>query len=288
MKNRLVSALWCLPLMIGTTWAEATRWFEAEIIIFEQKSDPLLREDFSFELKPINNTQSQQLLINQIEQQQLNACLNNARPVLAGDALISNRQVIQSVDCPEQGEYLSGLDRIPVVLSAEPFDHMDSVYLLAPEQLQFNDVMQRLKNQGLKPLLHTGWRFPEEPEKRAPYYRVLAGKKLENAAQMSFIEATRPSNQAPSNDLLALLLVDNQTEALPPASTLWQIDGQIQIYVQHYLFINAQFNYLENNAVSGEIQSAYFEQFRRVYSGDVHYLDHPKFGLIIQIRKFKH
>ena len=288
MKTRLVPAIWCLPLLICSTWVEATRWFEAEIIIFEQKSDPLLREDFSFDIKPIDNAHSQNLLIDQIEHQQLKACLNNARPILVDDALISNRQVIQSVDCPEQGQYLATLDRIPLVLSAEPFDHMDSVYLLAPEQLQFNEVMQRLKNQGLKPLLHTGWRFPEAPEKRAPFYRVLAGKKVENAAQMSFIEATGPNNQAPTRDLLTLLLDDNRPAdtATPPA--LWQIDGQMQIYVQHYLFINAQFNYLEANPVSGELESAYFEQFRRVYSGDVHYLDHPKFGLIIQIRKFKH
>ena len=104
----------------------------------------------------------------------------------------------------------------------------------------------------------------------------------------------------------------------------WQLDGYVQIHLNHYLFINSEFNYREpssklvdadefvlnakfepTNSEKSEqsseadqnlsqqvevnyLQNYYFKQNRRVYSGDIHYLDHPKFGILIQIRKYRH
>lgn len=36
------------------------------------------------------------------------------------------------------------------------------------------------------------------------------------------------------------------------------------------------------------LQNFPFKQLRRTYSGDLHYLDHPKFGVLFQIRKYRH
>lgn len=121
----------------------------------------------------------------------------------------------------------------------------------------------------------------------------------------------------------------------------WQLDGYVNVHLNHYLFLNAEFNYREL-AVENIDPSTYFEQDlianvsqenkketndsksfvvskmskdqnfgdnieenqnlveikklniydfkqdRRVYSGDIHYLDHPKIGILFQIRKYRH
>ncbi|MDA8621702.1 peptidoglycan binding protein CsiV [Psychrosphaera sp.] len=36
------------------------------------------------------------------------------------------------------------------------------------------------------------------------------------------------------------------------------------------------------------LQNFPFKQLRRTYSGDLHYLDHPKYGVLFQIRKYRH
>ncbi|MBU2881342.1 peptidoglycan binding protein CsiV [Psychrosphaera sp. B3R10] len=123
-----------------------------------------------------------------------------------------------------------------------------------------------------------------------------------------------------------------------PDST-WQLDGTITVHLNHYLYLDAKFNYREpvtqqintdlflndidplleknetdeaslstsvvisamkedQNLMTNNIDGSKldltvlkhypFEQTRRSYSGDLHYLDHPKFGVIFQIRKYRH
>lgn len=119
----------------------------------------------------------------------------------------------------------------------------------------------------------------------------------------------------------------------------WQLDGTITVHLNHYLYLDAKFNYREpvtkkinadlflnnidpllvknetddsslstsvvisamkedqnlmtNNHDDSKLDLTVlkhypFEQTRRSYSGDLHYLDHPKFGVIFQIRKYRH
>ncbi|WP_334313269.1 CsiV family protein [Psychrosphaera algicola] len=121
--------------------------------------------------------------------------------------------------------------------------------------------------------------------------------------------------------------------------TTWQLDGTITVHLNHYLYLDAKFNYREpvtqqintdlflndidplleknetdeaslstsvvisamkedQNLMTNNIDGSKldltvlkhypFEQTRRSYSGDLHYLDHPKFGVIFQIRKYRH
>ena len=67
----------------------------------------------------------------------------------------------------------------------------------------------------------------------------------------------------------------------------WELDGLLKIHLRHYLYINADFDISEKQD-NGELESARFSQFRRVFSEDIHYFDHPRMGMIVQIRKYKH
>jgi hypothetical protein len=64
-----------------------------------------------------------------------------------------------------------------------------------------------------------------------------------------------------------------------------QLDGLFKLHLDHYLFVNTEFNLRVENA--GQLDTVYVRQSRRVISGEVHYLDHPHLGIVLQIRRFE-
>ena len=233
------------------------------------------------------------------------------------------------------------------------------VYLLAEQNLQLKEHFYTLKrNRNLNPLLHIGWRQPGLSKRRSIPVYLFAGANYAERFRYDGSEIIAP--EAPveteqEQDLTSLsaqnvlnldvnqnierfmqklqagAVVDISKNALtyPNQSNLpdsaWQLDGFVQIHLNHYLFINSEFNFRQpqsktldaqqilqqtgllnerkteqlettsatdqNNKSEVEVnylQNYYFKQNRRVYSGDIHYLDHPKFGILIQIRKYRH
>jgi hypothetical protein len=187
----------------------------------------------------------------------------------------------QSTLCPPNYDYISHFDELPVSPSADVQEHTNNIYLLANSQLQLSDAFNKLKRKGLKPILHTGWRFPEQTPSRAPNIIVFGGKRFPGSNSLEAIK-----NFINTNNLAGLVKpqFDSITHNEPD---LWQLQGLMKIHVRHYLFITSEFDfrYLKNE---DELETARFSQYTRVYSGDIHYLDHPKMGLIIQIRKYNH
>ena len=90
----------------------------------------------------------------------------------------------------------------------------------------------------------------------------------------------------------------------PPKKPLqpWFLDGFLKIHLDHYLYITADFNVLnqdqfkplsENDKTdktddvkADEVKLVNFSQTRRVITGEIHYFDHPYIGMIVQIRRF--
>ncbi|MCC5856239.1 MAG: hypothetical protein JJU10_11275 [Idiomarina sp.] len=88
---------------------------------------------------------------------------------------------------------------------------------------------------------------------------------------------------------------------------VWEFDGLMQIYlVGNFLHIDGEFNLREPVSFSQQLTSAeeqanawlqggvdevrylrayHFKQLRRVISHEVHYFDHPKFGVLVEIRR---
>ncbi len=70
---------------------------------------------------------------------------------------------------------------------------------------------------------------------------------------------------------------------------VWQLDGIIQPYNERMLFADTEFNLrqLATDANNLErLNSFYVKDSVRLLLGEIHYLDHPRFGLILQIRRF--
>lgn len=89
-------------------------------------------------------------------------------------------------------------------------------------------------------------------------------------------------------------------------SEVWQLDGLFKVFLQYtpqkvpYLHIDSQLNYRQPGALLNNNQTVFnesgapkqflysypFNQLRRVISKELHYFDHPYFGMIVQIRRY--
>jgi hypothetical protein len=118
-----------------------------------------------------------------------------------------------------------------------------------------------------------------------------------------------------------LVLAEQDIDALPSGKKvdeLWQLDGWFKVYLQYinrvpYLHIDSELVYRaegppglmqqsslatesqwisEDNLSAAEIENRYqlyslpFQQLRRVISTQIHYFDHPMFGMVVQLRRF--
>ncbi|WP_440053060.1 CsiV family protein [Pseudoalteromonas sp. T1lg65] len=274
MKNIIKTVL--LLSSLSTSNAHAVRWFEVELIAFEQQESAELKEDFSIELEPLSRRNTLDLLTAGYNNTGFNSCMRGDRAFANLDLIHNITMQTSSWACDPNFSYIDLYDRLPITPEVQPQDHMDSIYLLAPDQLQFTDKIAQLKRKGLQPLLHTGWRFPETSKRRAPNVIIKAGER--QPIETSYVAI--PS----INDLLA---GTQQFDLSEEQSTIsYQLEGFIKIHVRHYLYVTTDLDLkYEDN---GKLNTARMSQYTRVYSGDVHYLDHPKLGVIFQIRKYKH
>ncbi|CCQ12088.1 hypothetical protein PALB_29890 [Pseudoalteromonas luteoviolacea B = ATCC 29581] len=276
----MTSNVFCaLILLTLSTYAHAARWFEVEFIAFEQEPNAQLREDFTLDTTPFKVKNELDILTEGFNRIGQKACLerNNIRD----ESLLSLDSGQQSPVCPFSVDYTQEWDVLPVSPSARVQDHMDHLYLLDSSQLTMQDALAKLKRKGLKPILHTGWRFSEQSERRAPNIVIYGGKRFRGLVSSEAVQNTI------RGDGYAGLVQPEFSAVTHKEPDLWQLQGFMKIHVRHYLFITSQFDYRYRNNQS-EIETARFSQYTRVYSGDIHYLDHPKMGMIIQIRKFKH
>lgn len=108
-------------------------------------------------------------------------------------------------------------------------------------------------------------------------------------------------------DKQALEWQQQQQIAGTPKQT-WQLDGLFKIYLRHYLFIETEFNirkvgpHPEKLLVDDKIKATdnpagldladtflypyHFKQNKRIRSTEIHYLDHPHMGIVLQVRRY--
>lgn len=166
-----------------------------------------------------------------------------------------------------------------------PYQRPTRVKVLSRGHFKLNRQWNNLaRDSHYKPLLHMVWRENVPAPRWSKYLGIMAGQRFPNAL--------RGISDAP----------------------YWQLQGGIKISLAHYLYIDSKLLLTEvkqpsshkqvaqtstagpstttkqKNAVSSKDQrlvSFKFDQKRRVRSGEIHYFDHPKMGMIIQIRKVK-
>ncbi|PWI34954.1 hypothetical protein DI392_01360 [Vibrio albus] len=202
------------------------------------------------------------------------------------------------------------------------------VTLLPQTEYQLTEQEEQLRRHaGYQVLVHTAWRQGDEGKGSAPVFHIMAGhdysadyhpdgseKKPDTTFSETGITDTSVENE------LNLSGVEEKTIDNP----LYELDGKLQIYVQHYLFLESeldlkapsvreviledkeldlpaepevtndttvQFGNLESVSPTVQVEkflkSYRMKQKRRMRSGETHYLDHPLMGIVLQVRKVK-
>lgn len=192
------------------------------------------------------------------------------------------------------------------------------VTLLPPEALELNEQADALKQHaGFEVLMHTAWRQGDQPKSRAPAFHLRAGR---DYSQRFNPDGSQKGNEPVDRSLEQEITIDKPLFELDgkfqvyvqhylflettldlkapatrevimqptqPEMTLEQTAVDTPDLVQNESTV--QFGNLEAISPTFEVEeflkSYRMSQKRRMRSGEVHYLDHPLMGVVIQVRK---
>jgi hypothetical protein len=163
-----------LSLLLFTAASnENGRWYEVEVVLFEHPDNEKVNEDFSFDLSPIKTNKSVDMLSQHLQLMGQNKCLSEkSQNNIINKAL----NTYNSPVCSDSIDYISLMDKTPLTLEAPLQEGMETPYIIASEELEFKSTINRLKREGMTPILHTGWRQQGIKEHQAPSYRLFGGK----------------------------------------------------------------------------------------------------------------
>ena len=272
--------------------AAGDRWFDVEILVFKRNVDV---QDNSEQLDQNNVYLKQRERLEVIKASPATSCL-------AGEPCLHQQNPVRLTDAQMQdGQRLKRLNGT-----------------------RLNEQLNRLNNHQLfTPLLHTAWRMPIQSKQNALPIHLFAGKNYALALEKAGLtnNAASPTDSTQPDESLDVLASLQKKEIL---QDLYEIDGNLLIYVERYLHIDSQLivrteaekavssplsvRAPETKAVEQDgvvqivnqepvpqsstrtekvITETLFDQSTRLRSGEIHYFDHPLFGMIIQIRKIK-
>lgn len=183
--------------------------------------------------------------------------------------------------------------------------HQNSIYLAPETALALNDLAYQLKHRaGHQLLLHTVWRQQLGTKRQSVPSRWFGGRNFAQSFDyFGRAKANQPDvTQSPEQQLTSQIqLLEQQLQRQPKqplqsepqfqhqavaAGAVWQLDGLIRLYSERMLFAETEFNLRKLSADGSLLQSFHSKEQTRLLIGNVHYLDHPHLGLILQIRRF--
>lgn len=183
--------------------------------------------------------------------------------------------------------------------------HQNSMYLAPETALALNDLAYQLKHRaGHQLLLHTVWRQQLGTKRQSLPSRWFGGRNFAQSFDyFGRAKASQPDmTQSPEQRLttqIAMLEQQLKRQSKQPllsnlqsphhgavAGAVWQLDGVIRLYSERMLFAETEFNLRKLSADGSQLQSFHSKEQTRLLIGNLHYLDHPHLGLILQIRRF--
>ncbi len=193
--------------------------------------------------------------------------------------------------------------------------------IVSSDYLRLGEFAELLfARRDIQPLLHTVWRQNVVfGENRAEFFALKAGDKLilpQRQADMVSKQTISRHSIGPRDSFAAVLnaLEDDianqstrnwddkatqstlsaEVQPLSETDRVFEIEGRIKVYLQNinripYLHVDADILHHQisvNDNGMTEIQSFPFEQRRRIISKQIHYFDHPAFGMIIRLERY--
>lgn len=267
MKYRTLTAL-LLSFTSFSTIAEQ-RWFEVELLLFQRNAEI---ESFSEQLA------SKEIFVD----------TSNSISLLKSN---KSTPCIADVNCLSKPN--------SVVITRSEFDSSgNSFKLLGNSHLELVAQRERLeKHAGFEPVLHVAWRMPVESGRSAKPIHIFAGENF----------ASQIDTEQQSEDIWAIdgnfkvyldhyLYIDSQlvirkaiTEQVSQVEQNVEViddENGIQIAKVESVLDETEQGEMANRVTNKTvIKEVLFDQNRRLRSEEIHYLDHPLIGIIVQIRK---
>ncbi|MGR6502118.1 peptidoglycan binding protein CsiV [Shewanella sp. Koi 1] len=333
MLRQLAVSIATLIALSHSSLARAEAWFEVEVYIFERQS----QSTEQWPMAPIETKTNRAIdLISPVVGQAVVSMSNESAPCTLVYDADANSHCAENMSTGTNTDATPGMSnggalaisgpstassnavtsyRYPSVIPSEIGSGSQAYasqgsgpVLLASSQGQFASIINSLsRERGNRSLLHMTWQQPMMGKSGSVPIRLFAGK--DYSASYHF-DGRQIVQQAMATSMLGAngMMAETSTPLLP--SPVWQLDGTLNIYLSHYLYIETALNLRKegrklmpvaadeasmNTATStavapAKVMTPYLmsiplEQNRRVKSDEIHYLDHPEMGMVIQIRK---
>jgi hypothetical protein len=293
-----------LPLMgiLLTTpvVAQDERWFEVEVYLFERNVNHN-QERTSEQVTLINTTKAVDL-ISPLFSTDITGASLGLQGCSSSDWATSADKCNQQLESAQ----INHVSQIPVNIAAPTEQYGvpgGPPVLLSTEQNQFSEIMSKISREaGNKSLLHMTWQQSMLPRHKAKSVRLFSGQDFSDRFELNgqTIQTYQSQLPIPQFDFLDAGFSENTHKPV------WAIDGTLNIYLDHFLYVETALNLREVGTKSIDISSdstnetseiinkvtpflyAFpLTQNRRVRSDEIHYFDHPKMGMILQIRKME-
>jgi hypothetical protein len=281
-------------LLLGTALPAQARWFEIELLAFK-RNVPIDAQSEEFAQKNFNIDTSSSIPLLRTETD--NVCSH-----------------LQDSSCI--------YEQVPLLVARDQFAAAENGFTyLSNGNLRLRNQRKNLsEHASFEPLLHITWRMNIKSKNHAIPIHLIAGKNYApNMSQPIVNQTTVETEQGQS------VVISGEAKDVKIQSNnndKWEIDGNFLVYLDHYLFIDSQLivrqevvKDVDNNnnydsryeVVSGnenvqviknndalptesvhqykEIEEAYLNQTTRLESSEIHYIDHPLMGMIVEIRK---
>lgn len=264
----LASSLLALGMHAAAqTSSNVGRWYQVEVILFEQRAESDVNE--VWETYPLLDRLDQAVSLRQpADDNQVSAPLpaTNLNP----KAEIPRRWPLVNLESGEE----------------EPF------VVLPRPLLQLTGEARRLhESRGRRVLLHTGWNMPVADQANTDFIRLHAGERIGNHHLVDgtlgiyvgrFLHVQAELNQTRyefSQEPLPLFFDEN---SLP--RSLNDDFTQRQTPMQSLEERSPTFRMGPRQV---PVESAHFQENRRMRSNELHYIDHPRLGLLIQFTPYE-
>ncbi|MDA7746027.1 peptidoglycan binding protein CsiV [Psychromonas sp.] len=297
---------------LNTQAAPSDRWFEVELLVFKRNVDV-------------------QTIGEQLDQNDIYLKQRERLEVFKAEP---------AIDCLPDSTCLHEQNPVQITYSqivrgGHRLELLDTSYLQLKEQ-----ATSLTRHSAFNPLMHAVWRMPVQNKQNALPIHLFAGENyaldlykeeiLELQKQQSYKSFITSESEIENNSqTITNIQSKEELELLAEVENkniiqdLYEIDGNLLIYVEHYLHVESQLivrtetektirsnkvTVMETEVTDSEnsqavevvaqesiipvkaetktvVTETLFDQNRRLRSEEIHYLDHPLFGIIIQIRK---
>jgi hypothetical protein len=156
----------------------------------------------------------------------------------------------------------------------------DNAYLVGANDLQLKNLAYQLQREaGKQLLLHTAWRQPlvSGRNSRSHWYAGLYQNET-----VTDTEQTIDLMQQVQQQLAA---VQQGQSSLQLWYSPWQFDSLVQLRLGRFIQFDGTFYLRQTDDATQPAQIA-VKQSARLTLGQIHYLDHPRLGVIIQVKRF--